>query len=269
MVAAPLAAPSTFSIEFERTDEDFFCGRRRSTPTELTPTAAEVGDYVYDATKYDLALKAALTGEDLFLIGVTGCGKTAFAKWLAHELRLSLYFVPHDAQTENEDLLAKPEQGNDGIWRHKLGSLPLAYGQGGVYLADELPSVKPGVAKVYNPVTNGDRLLVRTAAGIHTIKRHPDFIFIATGNPWTTYAGNNVIAFDLMDRCATFEWDFPSREVEVGLLSTQFPDIGLGIIEDLVAFADQIRRSAAQNPDNHRYVCSTRAPSPPERRKHS
>lgn len=250
----PLAPATPFA-----TDEHFFFGERRIAPAHpTTPGPDELAGYVFDPA-LTLVAKAFVRSEPLFFIGPTGCGKTSFARYLAYQLGWPYYEIPHDAQIELEDLFGKATQLDDGRWVFADGPVVRAYESGGILVADEAPAVKPAVLQAYHPILSRSPLLVRTDAGVRTVKAHPTFRWIGTGNPWGTYAGNYEPGFALIDRCIIHEFDYLPSEQEIAVLVGDGPDVPLGVIKDLVAFANIVRAGAKANPDTCRYTVSTRA----------
>ena len=242
------------------TNEAHFFGLRRRPAGPLTPSVEALHGFVFNR-KLATAMRAFALGgrgSNLFLIGPPGCGKTLTIKWFAHEWGVPFYLVAHDAQLQVDDILGKFVQGGDGMWHYVDGALVHAYEQGGVYCADELPSLKSAVAQVYHPFMNRDPVIARTDAGTRTVHPHSDFRFAATGNHWNYFAGNYEAGEALCDRSVFVLFDYLDPDAELELLAGDGPDVPRGAIEDLLRFANQIRKAQAASPDANHYVVTTR-----------
>ena len=239
-----------------RTDDQFFFGLPRQPHGPLTPSASDLNDYVFNE-EYTDKLRALAAGEMLFIIGPPGAGKTMTPRWFAHHWGVPYTSRNHDAHVQSQDLLSQPTQDENGIWHDVPSMLLQHYEHGGVYVAEELPSLRPAVAQVYHPFLNGDSITVKTQTGYRVIKKHPYFRFVATGNHWATQ-GNYEIGEALLSRCITFTMGYLPPDVEIAILERDAPSFPRGLLRDLVAFANQVRAGVINNPDNNHYVPDTR-----------
>lgn len=240
---------------------DTFFGFVPQTGYDGVPTSESLEGYRYDS-QYDYPTKAFVAGEALLLLGPSGCGKSKYARFLAHKMGLPYHQEPHDAQKEREDIY--------GSWRptvldgtptfvYKPGRLIDFYRSGGVYNADELTAAKQNTSHVYHPIANREVIYVETAdGGVEEVFPHEHFRFIATSNGWNGYEGNYEMNGALFERFMPVEWDYLSKEIEQDVLSNDAPDVPMGVISDLVDFANKIRISFKASKGNQRYVLSTR-----------
>jgi hypothetical protein len=258
---APVFSRDRFHTEPRKndfvTDKNYFFGFKRRTPGQRTPPAELIADYVYDPV-YDRHMRGFVCGENLMLIGPPGSGKTQLGIYLAHHMGLAFYPLAMYAHTQGEDLLGKPAQNDEGLWRFVPAPLVQAYEHGGLVLLDEFPALKPGVAMLLHPFLNRDPVIIQTDTGERTIYPHDDFRAIATGNHWSRFAGNYEIGEALGDRMTFVHASFLPAESEISLLCDIAPNVQPGVITDLVSFAQTVRAGVEASPDTNRYCPSTR-----------
>lgn len=152
-------------------------------------------------------LKKIIIGFELnmpvYLWGFHGTGKTTILQQAAARTRRPFLRVQHTINMQESDVLgqwtvrSKPVEiealGPDGV-KHKLieqqsvtefqlGPLPMAMINGWVYCADEYDFAMPSVTSVYQPVLEGQALVIKDAPPhFRKIVPHPNFRFVATGN---------------------------------------------------------------------------------------
>jgi cobaltochelatase CobS len=152
-------------------------------------------------------LKKVIIGLELnmptYLWGFHGTGKTTLLQQAAARTRRPFLRVQHTINMQESDVLgqwtvrSKPveveEIGADGkivkvlkqqsVTEFQLGPLPMAMINGWVYCADEYDFAMPSVTAVYQPVLEGQPLLIKDAPPhFRKIVPHPNFRFVATGN---------------------------------------------------------------------------------------
>nr|WP_181374678.1 AAA family ATPase [Pectobacterium carotovorum]AKG47513.1 Aerobic cobaltochelatase subunit CobS [Pectobacterium carotovorum] len=122
------------------------------------------------------------TAMPAYLWGHAGTGKSSLPTQIAARLGRPLIRSQHTASTEEShitgQILAK-----DGRTYFEPGLLTLAMKHGFVYLADEYDFAYPQILSLYQPVLEGEPLVLKEATPDwrRTIK-HKHFAFIATGN---------------------------------------------------------------------------------------
>lgn len=152
-------------------------------------------------------LKKIIIGFELnmptYLWGFHGTGKTTILQQAAARTRRPFIRIQHTINMQESEILGQwtvvtrmmeqEEVAGDGsIVRVKrpvsstefqLGPLPMAMLYGWVYCADEYDYAMPNVSAVYQPVLEGQHLLIKDAPEhFRKIKPHPNFRFVATGN---------------------------------------------------------------------------------------
>lgn len=152
-------------------------------------------------------LKKVIIGMELnmptYLWGFHGTGKTTILQQAAARTRRPFIRVQHTINMQESDVLGQwtvrakevevEELDNDGkkvvvkkqqsVTEYQLGPLPLAMINGWVYCADEYDFAMPSVTAVYQPVLEGQALLIKDAPPhFRKVVPHPNFRFVATGN---------------------------------------------------------------------------------------
>lgn len=153
-------------------------------------------------------LKKVIIGFELnmptYLWGFHGTGKTTLLQQAAARTRRPFIRVQHTINMQESDVLGQwtvesknvekistdPKTGdaiktqdvvNETVFQ--LGPLPTAMINGWVYCADEYDFAMPSVTAVYQPVLEGQPLLIKDAPPhFRKIVPHPNFRFVATGN---------------------------------------------------------------------------------------
>lgn len=138
--------------------------------------------YVFDI---DL-LKKVIIGFQLnmptYLWGFHGTGKTTMLQQAAARTGRPFMRVQHTINMQESDILGQWVV-KDGATVFQLGPLPMAMINGWVFCADEYDFAMPSVIALYQPVLEGQALLIKDAPKeFRKIVPHPDFRFVATGN---------------------------------------------------------------------------------------
>lgn len=156
--------------------------------------------------KYQKLLDDILLGNNVFLVGEAGTGKTFTADVVCH----LLYGEPQDFKmTINCSQWTAPRDiiGGDTIEGYKEGRLIQAWEKGYLLVLDELPKLDPNTAGLLNDalaMTSKKNAVIRNGDGRAVVK-HDKFGVIATGNITgkevsAKYSGNNKQDASLIDR---------------------------------------------------------------------
>ncbi|UNH40932.1 AAA family ATPase [Moellerella wisconsensis] len=148
---------------------------------EFVPDINE--SYVFNDTELVKdVLMMFTTGMPGYLWGHAGTGKSSLPTQIAARLNRPIIRSQHTASTEEShitgQILAK-----DGRTYFEAGLLTLAMKHGWIYLADEYDFAYPQILSLYQPVLEGEPLVLKEATPEwrRTIK-HKHFAFVATGN---------------------------------------------------------------------------------------
>lgn len=147
------------------------------------------------------------------LVGMAGTGKTHAGEQTATALGLDFYSMSVGAQTSKSDIIGYMAANGDYVKTHFRD----AYEHGGVFLMDEIDAGNANVLIQINAaLSNG-----LCAFPDKMVKRHEDFVFIASANTFGNganrqYVGRNQLDAATLDRFAVIEW-FIDDELESNL----------------------------------------------------
>ncbi len=150
-----------------------------------------------------------LAGNNVFLIGEAGGGKTYTAQQIAAVLERPFSTINCSQYTSPLEVL-----GGQSIEGFKQGKLIDAWRNGKILIIDEMPKLDPNTAGLFNDAlakstktTPNDKALINSANPDEgAIERNSDFAVIATGNiypnepPAPQYRGNSQQDLSLLDR---------------------------------------------------------------------
>lgn len=149
-------------------------------------------------------IKIAALRLPVLLVGMAGTGKTHAAEQVAQALGLEHYTMSVGAQTSKSDII--------GFIHANGGYVPTlfrkAYEEGGVFLMDEIDAGNANVLiQVNAALSNG-----MGAFPDKMVKRHPNFVFLASANTYGTgmnrqYVGRNQLDAATLDRFTIVDWN--------------------------------------------------------------
>lgn len=114
-------------------------------------------------------------GENIYLVGPSGSGKTTMARQVADHLKVPFHFMSLSSEMGKGDILGYLSPHSGEIVKTPFR---LAYEGGGVMLFDEYDAGDPNVQLLLNAAFEADIAYFPDG----TVKRHPDFLAIATAN---------------------------------------------------------------------------------------
>lgn len=137
------------------------------------------------------------------LVGMAGTGKTHAGEQTATALGLPFYAMSVGAQTSKSDIIGYMDASGRYVKTHFRD----AYEKGGVFLMDEIDAGNANVLIQINAALSNDLCSFPDAM----VKRHPDFVFIASANTFGNganrqYVGRNQLDAATLDRFAVIEW---------------------------------------------------------------
>jgi hypothetical protein len=139
----------------------------------------------------------------VMLVGMAGSGKTHAAAQVADAFDLKFYAMSVGAQTSKSDIIGFVHAGGEYV----RTLFREAYEHGGVFLMDEIDAGNANVLIMVNAALSNDYC----AFPDQMVKRHKDFVFIASANTFGNganrqYVGRNQLDAATLDRFALIEW---------------------------------------------------------------
>lgn len=139
-------------------------------------------DYVYNIDLLKKVILGYRMNMPTYLWGMHGTGKTTLLQQAAARIKQPFLRVQHTIGTQESDVLGQWTV-RDGSTFFQLGPLAQAMIMGWIYCADEYDFAMPSVSAVYQPVLEGQALLIKDAPiEFRKIVPHKNFRFVATGN---------------------------------------------------------------------------------------
>lgn len=188
-----------------------------------------------------------------YLWGHSGTGKSTMFKNICAATGRPFMRVQHTANTEESHILGQwTVKGGETVF--ELGPLPLAMKHGWFYLADEYDFAFPSVLSVYQPVLEGEPLIIKEAPPeLRVIHPSEHFGFGATGNTNGTgdetglYQGTNMQNAANYERFGIVEKvEYMAKNQEIAIVVNQTGAVKEDA-EKLVDFATQIREAYEGN----------------------
>ena len=138
--------------------------------------------YVFNIDLLRKTIAALELNMPMLLWGFHGTGKTTIVQQACARTKRPAIRVQHTINMQESDVLGQWSV-RDNSTQFQLGPLPTAMLNGWVYIADEYDFAMPSVLAVYQPVLEGQSLLIKDAPPhLRKITPHPNFRFFATGN---------------------------------------------------------------------------------------
>jgi len=200
-------------------------------------------DFIFNPALLRMALKALDLGDNFWLFGEKGTGKTQFAIQLAARTGRKIFRVSMDKTMERLDFIGSGgvENGNTvGVWQDGV-ILKAMRTPGAICLLDEITRGKPEYMVALNALLEPQGTYTIPVTG-EVVHRAPGMIFIAAdntagnGDETGRYGNANVMDSSLLDRFAfSEEVLFLPRQQEVDLLIRKGADSVLaGKLVDMI-----------------------------------
>lgn len=137
------------------------------------------------------------------LVGMAGTGKTHAGEQVATALGLQFYSMSVGAQTSKSDIIGYMSANGEYVRTHFRD----AYEHGGVFLMDEIDAGNANVLIQINAALSNGLCAFPDAM----VKKHEDFVFIASANTYGNganrqYVGRNQLDAATLDRFAVVDW---------------------------------------------------------------
>lgn len=145
----------------------------------------------------------------VMMVGPAGTGKTFAAEQIGQALGLKVYTMSVGAQTSKTDIAGYMSASGNYV----KGWLYDSYKYGGISVMDEIDAGNSNVTIMLNSALSGDSMLFPNG---EVVKKHKDFMFIATANTFghgasREYVGRNQLDAATLDRFVTIDWGLDDK----------------------------------------------------------
>lgn len=205
-------------------------------------------DYVFNIDLLKKVLVGLALNKPTLLWGMHGTGKTTIIQQACARTRRPVMRVNHTLNMEESNVIGQWIV-RDGETQFQLGPLPLAMLNGWAYIADEYDIAMPAVTALYQPVMEGQALIIKDAPPhLRKILPHPDFRFFATGN--TNGCGDETGLYQgtMMQNAANYsrfgiteEVQYMDAQIEENILRSK-AKIPAPAAKKIVKFANDVRK---------------------------
>lgn len=197
------------------------------------------------------AMHAIASNEIIWIYGDSGCGKSEFCRQVAAHLNMPFTRMNLDGHLSRSDIVGVnrllPDEKGNPTMRFIEGILPRAMRRPGLLLLDEFDLGDPEIMPIFQPVLEGNPLLLLEDGG-RVVRPHPQFRIILTGN--TTGLGSDdmmyVNVFEqsaaTRDRISAFvEMQYMPASEEKKVVMARFPDADPTVVDKLIQLANKVR----------------------------
>lgn len=233
--------PESLELNLENLDS--------SIPQEVLPYIPSLDpNYHFDPYATKVIRSALESGENLYVYGDTGCGKTTHLEQVCSVLNRGISRInPHDGVTREMFLGSMKLINSETIFVE--GALPRAMKLGLIFLVDEISFLPPNLTAILNPIMEpGGKLYIPETCEF--ISPHPDFCIFATdntggkGDRTGNYSGTEVQNTATLDRFAfCLKMDYLPQDKELEMLQKRFPKHNQAEIRKLLSFAIEVRQA--------------------------
>lgn len=197
-------------------------------------------------------LSGHLFGQNLWLHGHTGTGKTTLAEQVAARLGFPVPRLNLDSNIERSDMVGSKEltiENGVPVTTFVEGILPKAMQMPCFLILDEFDAGQADVMFVIQRALE-KKGLVLTEDGGRLVESHPLFRFVATansrgqGDEYGWYQGVRPMNVATLDRFGVFiEVDYLDKNTEQKLLTNKYPTLKQTDAEEMAQFAVEIRQA--------------------------
>ena len=142
-------------------------------------------NYEYGGTALYRVLQGIVDGNNTYLFGHTGTGKSTLVEQVCARLRFPLVRVNFDSEISRMDLVGRDvlttDENGQTISKFVDGVLPDALSRPCLLLCDEVDFIRPDVMYVFQRVLEGNGLLISEDGG-RKVLANPWFRLVATAN---------------------------------------------------------------------------------------
>jgi cobaltochelatase CobS len=218
------------------------------------PDVPKVNDaYIFRKGMLLSVLRNLANGDNAWLQGHTGSGKTTFIEQVAARLGWPVARVAYDSNVDRAELVGRMQlipDGKGGTESKWLpGILERAISGGYILLCDEMDAGHPNALYTLQPLLEGKGLTLLEDGG-RMVVRHPFSRIVATGNttgngdPSGLYPACRILSAATLDRFQDFvQVPYLTEAEETNLLKSQAPSLKASVIETIVKFGSELRKA--------------------------
>jgi len=214
-------------------------------------------DYIFRKESLVKAVRCLASGENLWLSGHTGSGKTTLIEQVAARLGWPVARVAFDSNVGRSELVGRMQLAGDGkggtesSWL--AGILERAITNGYILLCDEMDAGHPNSLYTLQPLLEGKSLTLLEDGG-RIVPASPVFRTVATGNttgngdPSGLYPACRILSAATLDRFSTFiSVPYMTLDEESKLISSSVPSLSQKLVGKLAKFACEMRNAFTTN----------------------
>jgi len=225
----------------------------------IKPDTLVIPDLMWKA-----AFRAALRGENIMLLGFSGCGKTLTARKLADALKRPLFkFNMGAMQDPRASLIGNTFYSPDkGTFFSGSDFVKAIQTENAIILLDEMTRISPDGENIMMTVLDRDQRYLRIdeSPDVPVINVHPSVVFVATANIGAEFTSTRVIDRATRDRFGTMiEVPLLTADEEVKLAKKLFPELNTEYIRAFAEVADYTRKDVRGSNPTLTTIISTRS----------
>jgi MoxR-like ATPase len=213
-------------------------------------------DYIFRTGMLINALRCLVAGENAWLSGHTGSGKTTFIEQIASRLGWPVARIAFDSNVDRSELVGRMSLKADGkggtISEWLPGILERATTGGYIILCDEMDAGHPNALYTLQPLLEGKCLTLLEDGG-RLVGRSPMTRIFATGNttgngdPSGLYPACRILSAATLDRFQTFiNVPYMTLKEEITLISSAVPGLDKNLLTKLGKFGTEMRKAFTQ-----------------------
>jgi len=217
------------------------CGSSAVKMFKKTENTPEIDEHKFDEFMIitGLAWMFTDTGQNLFLTGPTGAGKSSFVEQFCARIGMPVYVVACHGKLEFNDLIGSWHLCDTGKkWAD--GPAIRAMKEGSVLLLDEVNFLDASVIGGLNRLFDGRPYYIIETN--ETVVPHPEFRIACTSNPFDPkYKGVKKMNAAFLDRVLAEKVDYLDPLVEAAILNKKVPGLSSWIIDLTIGIAGLVR----------------------------
>ena len=218
------------------------------------PDVPEINeDYIFRKEMLVKTLSCLVKGENLWLTGHTGSGKTTFIEQIAARLGWPVARVAFDSNVDRSEMVGRMQLDGDGkggtVSRWLPGILEIATSRGYIMLCDELDAGHPNALYTLQPILEYKGLTLLEDGG-RVVNRGCMARTAATGNtagngdPSGLYPACRILSAATLDRFTTFiNVPYMSTDEEAKLINSSVPGLKAALVNKMVKFGAELRQA--------------------------